>query len=173
MLAGLALVAVLPLTRLWVVRLRERRGGGAWGFNDWGEAAAGGEATGFGVCWGCWLPGCSEGKSSCVGDAFGPRDPCWLCVVTDSDEVAVVPVLCGAGSDILAVKISYGAREQLLIQCLYTPSGSLPTTELRPLQEWPRVLAYMAEPMLYKDEKERRLSASTSDLDLASVKEDG
>jgi hypothetical protein len=84
-----------------------------------------------------------------------------------------VPVLCGAGSDILAVKISYGAREQLLIPRLHTPSGSLPTIELRPLQEWPRVLAYMAEPMLYKDEKERRLSASTSDLDLASVKEDG
>ena len=59
---------------------------------------------------------------------------------------------------------------------MYTPglSGSLPTTELRPLHEWPLVLAYMAEPMLYRDEKERRLSAdSTSYLDLASVKEDG
>ena len=108
MLAGLALVAVLPLTRLCVVRLLERRSGGAWGFNGWGEAAVGGEATGMGVC---WVPACSWGKSSWVGDTFGPRDPCWLWVVTDSEEVAVVPVLCGAGSDILAVKISDGARE--------------------------------------------------------------
>ena len=57
--------------------------------------------------------------------------------------------------------------------CLYTPSDSLPTTELCPLREWPRVLAYMAEPMLYSDENESRFSASTSDLDLASEIEDG
>jgi hypothetical protein len=54
------------------------------------------------------------------------------------------------------------------------PSGSLPTTELLPLHEWPLVLAYMAEPMLYSEEKESRFSAaSTSDRDLASDKEDG
>jgi hypothetical protein len=165
-LAGLLLAAVLPLTRRCVVRLRERRGT-AWRFKGWGEAAEAAAAVGevrvvgeetvwvFGegaCCAACW----SWGKSSWVGDTLGPSEPCWLWVVTFSEVVAVVPVLCGAvGSDIFA-------------------SGSLPTTELLPLHEWPLVLAYMAEPMLYSEEKESRFSAaSTSDRDLASDKEDG
>jgi len=100
----------------------------------------------------------------------GKSEPFWLWAVTDSEEVAVVPVPvplplplplpCGAASAIFAVR---SRRE----------SGSLPTTELRPLHECPRVLAYMAEPMLYSEEKDSRFSAlSTSDRDLASDKED-
>jgi hypothetical protein len=44
------------------------------------------------------------------------------------------------------------------------PSGSEPAIELLPLQLCPRVLAYMAEPIEYSDEKDRRLlsAASTS-----------
>lgn len=44
------------------------------------------------------------------------------------------------------------------------PSGSEPARELLPLQLWPRVLAYSAEPIEYSDEKDRRLfsAASTS-----------
>jgi hypothetical protein len=44
------------------------------------------------------------------------------------------------------------------------PSGSEPAIELLPLQLWPRVFAYMAEPIEYSDEKDRRLfsAASTS-----------
>jgi hypothetical protein len=44
------------------------------------------------------------------------------------------------------------------------PSGSEPAIELLPLQLWLRVLAYIAEPIEYSDEKDRRLfsAASTS-----------
>jgi hypothetical protein len=91
-LAGLLLVAVLPLMRLWAVRLRERRGcvdrGGwpVWREAGWAGAVLG-LAEGLLAAW-------SWGKSSWVGDALVPRLPFWLEVVTESDEVAVV-VPCG------------------------------------------------------------------------------
>jgi hypothetical protein len=91
-LAGLLLVAVLPLMRLWAVRLLERRGCvDRGGCPAWGEAGWAGAVLGLAV----WpLAGWSWGKSNCVGEVLVPRLPFWLEVVTESDEVAVV-VPCG------------------------------------------------------------------------------
>lgn len=52
--------------------------------------------------------------------------------------------------------------------CANVPSGSKPTTELRPLQLWPRLLANIAEPIEYKDEKDNRLDSAPSTSDRGS-----
>lgn len=64
-----------------------------WGDAGWTGAVLG-LADGLLAAWSC-------GNSNCVGDAFVPRLPFWLEVVTESDEVAVV-VPCGFS--ILAVQ---------------------------------------------------------------------
>jgi hypothetical protein len=159
LLAGLLLGAVLLLMRRWAVRLRERRG--------WDESAAcpgrvevdvlGRDAPGAAIC--APLAACSWGNSSWVGETLGPRLPFWRVVSTVSEEVAVV--VCGAPSIFNPVLSQSCAREFALRD---VPSDSEPATELRPLQLWPRELANMAEPIEYKDEKDRRLfsAASTS-----------
>jgi hypothetical protein len=102
-----------------------------------------------------------------VGDTFGPRLPFWRVVSTVSEDVAVV--VCGAPSILTTVVWSAPSNEELqqILPCAVqgdVPSGSEPAIELLPLQLWLRVLAYMAEPIEYSDEKDSRLfsAASTS-----------
>jgi hypothetical protein len=145
--------------RRWAVRLRDRRG----------CVARPGAAACVGVValagWACWLLACSCGKSSCVGETLGPRVPFWRVVSTVSDDVAVV--VCGAPSILAVSGQSLRGKLEICAVSLHVPSDSEPASELRPLQLWPRLLAKMAEPSEYSDEKEendRRLlsAASTS-----------
>lgn len=111
-----------------------------------------GAAPGFAI----WLllAACSCGNSNCVGDTLGPREPFWRVVSTVSEEVAVV--VCGAPSILSTagwLAIVTSARHCVVQD---VPSDSEPATELRPLQLCPRVLAKMADPIEYSDEKESR-----------------